>query len=225
MSLTSGRGPLSTRPAGRFSAPLPAGVVYVEPFRRRVRGVDGGRTVIDSERVLLVHRAGHPPSYAIPAGDVHGPPSAPEPEAPGYVSVPWDAVEAWYEEDERVHLHPRNPYHRVDSLRTHRRLRVEVAGVELVDSTQTVAVYETALEPRLYVDREGVRMDLLEKSSSQTYCPYKGTATYWTAVCGDVRVEDVAWTYEDPMPESSAIARLLSFDESRATVRHDLPPG
>ena len=124
-----------------------------------------------------------------------------------------------------MHLHPRNPYHRVDSLRTHRRLRVEVAGVELVDSTQTVAVYETALEPRLYVDREGVRMDLLTKSSSQTYCPYKGTATYWSAVFGDVRMEDVAWSYEDPMPESSAIARLLSFDESRATVRHDLPPG
>ncbi len=225
MSLTSGRGPLSTRPAGRFSAPLPAGVVYLEPFRRRVRGIDNGRTVIDSERVLLVHRAGHPPSYAFPAGDVHGPPNEPEPEAPGYVTVPWDTVAAWYEEDERVHLHPRNPYHRVDSLRTHRRLHVEVAGVELVDSTKTVAVYETALEPRLYVDRDGVRMDLLTKSSTQTYCPYKGTATYWTAAVGDVRVEDVAWSYEDPMPESSAIGRLLSFDESRATVLHDLPPG
>ena len=97
--------------------------------------------------------------------------------------------------------------------------------MELVDSTKTVAVYETALEPRLYVDRDGVRMDLLTRSSSQTYCPYKGTATYWTAAVGDVRVEDVAWSYEDPMPESSAIAQLLSFDESRATVRHDLPPG
>ena len=77
--------------------------------------------------------------------------------------------------------HPRNPYHRVDCLRSRRRLRVEAAGLTLVDTAQTVAVYETALEPRLYVDPGQVRTAVLVPSATQTYCPYKGTATYWNA--------------------------------------------
>ncbi len=43
MSLTTGRGPLSARPAGRFSAPMPDHVAYIEPFRRHVRGIMGAR--------------------------------------------------------------------------------------------------------------------------------------------------------------------------------------
>ena len=118
MSLTTGKGPLSARPAGRFTVPIPEHVAYVEPFRRRVRATKDGRTVIDSERVLLVHRQGRPPTYAFPTGDVEGTPTEPEPEATGYVTVPWNAVDSWFEEDEQVFGHPRNPYHRVDYLRS-----------------------------------------------------------------------------------------------------------
>jgi uncharacterized protein (DUF427 family) len=199
-------------------------VVYVEPFRRRVRGVVGGETVVDSERVLLVHRAGEPPFYVFPADDVHDVAFDTEPEAPGNVRVAWDAVDAWYEEDEQVFLHPRNPYHRIDCVRTSRHLHVEVAGEVLVDTTGTIVLYETALEPRLYVGRDDVRMDLLVPSSTTTYCPYKGTASHWSAVIGDTVVEDVAWSYEDPLPESSAIRGLLSFYDTKATVVHDVPP-
>jgi uncharacterized protein (DUF427 family) len=177
--------------------------------------------VVDSDRVLLVHRPGEPPAYAFPAADVDGAPTVPEAEAAGYVRVPWTAVEAWYEEDEQVSGHPRNPYHRVDCVRTSRRLHVEVAGVTLVDTTETLGVYETALPPRLYVARDAVRMDLLVPSSSTTYCPYKGTASYWSAAAGDVVVEDVAWSYEDPLPESLPLGGLLSFDGARAVVRGD----
>jgi uncharacterized protein (DUF427 family) len=204
---------------------VPDGVAYVEPFRRRVRGVTGGRTLVDSERALLVHRPGEPPAYAFPAADVHGAPAYAVAEAPGHVRVPWEAVEDWYEEDERVFSHPRNPYHRVDCVRTSRRLRVVVGGVVLVDTTETVGVYETALEPKLYVRRDQVRRDLLVPSPTTTYCPYKGTASYWSAVVGDVAVEDVAWSYDDPLPESLPIRALLSFDPARVTVVHDLPPG
>ena len=227
MSLTTGRGPLSGRPAGRFSVPVPDDVVYVEPFRRRVRGVVAGRTLVDSDRALLVHRPGAPPSYAFPLADVaDGAPVDPEPEASGHVRVPWDAVDEWYEEDEKVHGHPRNPYHRVDCVRTRRRLRVEVAGATLVDTDDTLGVYETALEPRLYVRRALVRADLLVPSPTTTYCPYKGTASYWSARVGDVTVDDVAWSYEDPLPESLPLAGMLAFDEARATVDAALPaPG
>jgi len=134
VSLTSGTGPLSARRAGRFTAPVPDGVAYVEPFRRRVRGVHGGRSAVDSERALLVHRPGHPPIWAFPERDVHGVRAVPVPEAPGHVEVPWDAVDAWYQEDDPVFLHAPNPYHRVECVHTSRHVRVEVGGVALVDA-------------------------------------------------------------------------------------------
>jgi uncharacterized protein (DUF427 family) len=223
VSLSTGRGPLSAHPAGRFTAPVPAGVAYIEPLRRRVRATKDGGTVVDSERVLLVHRAGRPPAYAFPAGDVKGLAAEPEPDAPGYVTVAWDAADAWFEEDEQVLGHARNPYHRVDCLRSARRLVVEAAGVTLVDTGTTLAVYETALDPRLYVDPALVRTDLLEASPTRTYCPYKGSASYWHARIGDELLGDVAWSYEDPLPESLPLAHFLSFDETRVSVRHDLP--
>lgn len=223
MSLTTGRGPLSGHPGGRFSKPVPDGLVYVEPFRRRVRGIAGGRTVVDTEGALLVHRPGEPPAFAFPAADVAGVAGEPDPDAPGYVRVDWRAVDEWYEEDERSHGHPRSPYHRIDILRTSRHLRVEVEGEVLVDTTDTVALYETSLDARLYVARDAVRMDLLVPSATTTYCPYKGTASYFDAVIGDTVVRDVAWSYEDPLPESLPITGLLSFYETRTTLVHDLP--
>ena len=84
-------------------------------------------------------------------------------------------------------------------------------------------MYETALEPRLYVDPRHVRIDLLARSASQTYCPYKGTATYWSARVGDAALDDIAWSYEEPLPESQPLRHLLSFDEGRVIVHHDLP--
>jgi uncharacterized protein (DUF427 family) len=188
-----------------------------------VRGVKDGATVIDSERVLLVHRQGCPPSYAFPADDVDGVTAEPERDAPGYVAVSWDAVDAWFEEDEQVLGHPRNPYHRVDCLRSGRSLHVEAAGVTLVDTKETLAVYETALDPRLYVDPRFVRMEYLHRSTTETYCSYKGTATYWNARIGDVRIADVAWSYESPLSESAPLRRFLSFDDGKVTVVDNLP--
>jgi uncharacterized protein (DUF427 family) len=226
VSLTSGRGPLSGRPAGRFSAPVPQGVVYVEPFPRRVRGLVDDAVVVESEQVLLVHRAGSPPTYAFPAEAVLDPslPTTTEPSAEGHVTVPWGAVDAWFEEDEEVFGHPRNPYHRVDCVATSRRLRVEAAGTVVVDSTATTGVYETALAPRLYVDRSEVRGARLVPSSSTSYCPYKGTATWWDLELGDTVVHDAAWSYDDPLPESLPLRGLLGFDEAKVGVTAELPP-
>jgi uncharacterized protein (DUF427 family) len=223
MSLVAGRGPLSEDPAGWFSPELPAAVVYTEPHPRRVQALRDGTTVIDTERALLVHRRNHPLSYAFPAAEVRGLPSEPVAEAPGFVYVPWDAVDTWIEEGRRLVHYPPNPYHRVDCRPTNRRLRVEAAGTTLVDTDDTMIVFETALEPRLYVDPAHVRTDLLRQTDTSTYCNYKGNATYWSAVVGDTVIEDVAWSYDEPLPETMPIKGFLSFDAARADVVAELP--
>jgi uncharacterized protein (DUF427 family) len=225
MSLTSGTGPLSGRRAGRFTAPVPDGVAYVEPFPRRVRGVVGGRTVVDTERALLVHRPGGPPVWAFPTAEVTGGavPSSPVAEAEGHVEVPWAAVDTWLQEEEEVLLHAPNPYHRVEYMRTARRVRASVGGTVLVDAVAAVAVYETALPPRLYVARDDVLAGALVPSPTTSVCPYKGVASWWTVRVGDVETADAAWSYEKPTPEAARIAGLLCFDGARLTVTDDLP--
>jgi uncharacterized protein (DUF427 family) len=229
MSLVAGHGPLSNDPAGWFSPPykpLRADVVYVEPHPRRVQALLGGRTVIDTEHVLLVHRQNRPLSYAFLAHEVQSLPSQPVPadcRAPGFVHVPWDAVDTWLEEGRTLVHYPPNPYHRIDCRPTKRRLRVGVAGTTLVDTDDTVIVFETALQARLYVDPSRVRTDVLRQSDTSTYCNYKGVATYWSAVIGDTVVGDVAWSYPDPPPESLPIKGFLSFDGARAEVVAELP--
>lgn len=223
MSLVAGHGPLSAHPAGWFSSPLPAGLVFVEPHPRRIQALVGGATVIDTEQALMVHRAGHPLSYAFPAGAVGALPHEPVPAAPGYVHVPWEAVDCWLEEGRQLVHYPPNPYHRVDCRPTRRALRVTVSGELLVDTVDTVVVFETALAPRLYVDPARVRTELLRRSASTSYCNYKGEATYWSAIIGATVHEDVAWSYEDPPPETLPIRGFLSFDETRADVVAELP--
>lgn len=223
MTLVAGRGPLSSDPAGWFSPSLPADVTYVEPHPRRVQAFRGEHAVIDTERALLVHRRNRPLSYAFPAEEVRDLPSQPVPEAPGFVHVPWDAVDTWVEEGRTLVHYPPNPYHRIDCRPTARRLRVQVAGTTLVDTDDTLIVFETALEPLLYVDPSRVRTDLLRRTDTSTYCNYKGVATYWSAAIGDTVVDDVAWSYPDPPPESLPIKGFLSFDATRADVLAELP--
>ncbi len=135
--------------------------------------------------------------------------------------MPWDAVDTWLEEGRPPLVHyPPNPYHRVDCRPTGRRLRVTVAGEVLVDTDDTVIVFETALAPRLYVAPEHVRTDLLRQTATSSYCNYKGGyATYWAAG----GVDDVAWSYGDPLPETSTIQGYFSFDADRAEVTAQLP--
>jgi uncharacterized protein (DUF427 family) len=215
MSLTAARGPLGPNPAGKM----------IPPHSRRVQGVVDGRNVIDTERALLVHRAGHPLSYAFPDNEIGRLPSEPLSEVPGFVTVPWGAVDAWFEEGRQLVHYPPNPYHRVDCRSTSRRLRVEVAGTVLVDTRDTVILFETALAPKLYVSPALVGANLLRPSETASYCNYKGDATYWSAVIDDIVFEDVAWSYEDPLPESSSIKGFLSFDQTRAHVEAELPAG
>ena len=197
----------------------------MEPHPRRVVAEVDGRVVLDTERAVLVHRPGRPLAYAFPADVVGGLPHEPEPEAPGFVQVPWGAVDAWFEEGRRLRHYPPNPYHRVDGRPTRRRLRVEVDGTVLVDTDDTMILFETSLPPRLYVAPDHVRTELLHRTDTSTYCNYKGDAPYWAADIDGRTIDDVAWSYDDPLPESLPIAGMLSFDDTKVSVTADLPVG
>ncbi len=223
MTLSAARGPLGAEPAGWFSSPVPDDLVYVEPHARRVVAKREGKTVIDTERALIVHRRNSPLSYVFPVALLEGLPFDAEPEAPGYGRVPWDAVDEWFEEGRKLVHYPPNPYHRVDCRPTTRRLRVRVGDAVLVDTDDTVIVFETALAPKLYVAARHVRTDLLVLSDTVTYCNYKGYTRYWSYRNGDVAVDDVAWSYDDPLAESQVIGGMFSFEPARVTLDAELP--
>jgi len=223
MTLTSARGPLGPDPAGRFIPAIAPGTVLVEPHQRRVQAFVGDHAVIDTERALLVHRPGHPPAYAFDPADVDGVGATPHPFAPGHVEVAWDAVDRWVEEG-RVAVHyPPNPYHRIDCRATGRRLQVAAGERSVVDTTDTVGVFETALAPVLYVDRTHLAGRLVP-TSTRTYCSYKGWASYWTIRFDDgPTLRDACWSYEDPFAEAEPIRGLLAFDSTVVTVDADVP--
>lgn len=136
----------------------------------------------------------------------------------GYVRVEWDSVR-WFEEDEQIVGHPRNPYVRVDALRSHRHVRVELDGTVLADTHSPVLLFETGLPTRYYVDRTDVRFDALVPSDTETLCPYKGTTSeYWSVRAGADVHPDLAWTYAYPLPAVSAIAGLIAFYDEKVDV-------
>ena len=74
------------------------------------------------------------------------------------IRLVWDAMDGWFEEDEEVYTHPRDPYIRVDILATSRRVRVELDGVILAESTNARVLFETGLPPRWYLPKTDLRL-------------------------------------------------------------------
>ena len=138
-----------------------------------------------------------------------------------HVRIEWDALDAWFEEEVEVFIHPRSPYARIDALPTSRHVRVLVDGEVMADSRRAVILFETGLPPRYYLPKTDVRMDLLSPSDTSTGCPYKGFARYWDATVGDTTHRDLVWGYPTPLPESEAIAGLVSFYNEKVVIEVD----
>lgn len=130
----------------------------------------------------------------------------------GTARFEWDALDAWFEEDEEVFVHPRNPYTRVDSLRSTRHVAVELDGVVLAESRSPVLLFETGLPTRYYLDPTAVDFSRLVPNATRTACPYKGRTTrYWDARVGDTVVPDAAWAYDFTTAALQPIAGLVAF--------------
>jgi uncharacterized protein (DUF427 family) len=139
----------------------------------------------------------------------------------GLVRLDWAAMEEWLEEDEPVYTHPRNPYTRIDVLASSRHVRVVVGGETVAESRQPRILYETGLLPRYYLPLSDVRMDLLRPSDTQTHCPYKGTAAYWSVQAGGRLRKDLVWIYRTTLPESQKVAGLACFYTERVELYVD----
>ena len=217
----------------------------VEPTARRIR-VRLGRTLIaDSTRAQLLIQIGPErlPTYFLPLDDVQPGALVDEtddgwsvvagqrrvagaaskntefPQLAGHVTFSWSELD-WYEEDEQVFAHARPPNHRVDALRSSRRVEVYIKGERVANSARPVVLFETWLPTRFYLPYEDLRMDLLTASNTISYCPYKGRARYWS----HPEVPDVAWSYPDPIPENPKIRELVSFYNEKVDMVIDGVP-
>jgi uncharacterized protein (DUF427 family) len=143
----------------------------------------------------------------------------------GLVRFEWDAFDAWFEEDEEVFVHPRNPYARVDALRSARPVRVSLDGVVLAESPGPVMLFETGLPTRYYLDRTAVNFAALERTGTVTQCPYKGRTTdYWSVRTPQGVHSDLAWSYSFPLAAVQTIAGLVCFYNEKVDIELDGRP-
>ena len=140
-----------------------------------------------------------------------------DPDLAPYVVLDFHAFDAWYEEDERIVAHPRDPYHRVDIRRGSRHVRVELDGTLLAESTRPHLVFETSLATRFYVPREDV-VRPLAATDHHTRCAYKGEAAFVSLELDGGARSDLAWTYVRPLPEAAELEGLVAFFDEKADV-------
>ena len=230
MALTMRTSPLGPTPAGRFNFAFdrPEPLLYLEPVPMRLRAIAGGETVADSRRAMLLHESGRLPVYWFPRGDVTEaqlPPGAlQEPFdalLEGYVSLAWDAMDEWFAEDEQLFGHPKDPYSRIDALKTTRHVRVSLDGELLADTRRSTMLLETALPPRFYIPLADVRAELLVPSPHRSRCAYKGSAAYWHVRVHDRVEEDLVWSYPAPERDAEPVRDLLCFFNERVDLELD----
>ena len=170
--------------------------------------------------------------YTVSVGDARAEDAAwrhPDPPASagflgGLIAFDWDAMDAWFEEDQEVVVHPKDPYHRVDVLRTSRLVRVRVDDVLLAETRRARMLLETGLPPRYYIPPEDVAMEHLEPSDTHTRCPYKGVASYYSVRTDTGLHRDLVWYYPSADAEVARIQGLLAFYNERVDIELDGEP-
>jgi uncharacterized protein (DUF427 family) len=141
-----------------------------------------------------------------------------DPDLADHLALDLSAMDAWFEEDDEVFIHPRDPFHRVEVRASSRRVVVSVAGTVLAETGRPLLLFETGLPSRFYLAAADVRWDLLEPSAKRTGCPYKGEAVYWSARIGGRIRDDLAWSYLDPLPDVARIRGRIAFFNERVDL-------
>jgi uncharacterized protein (DUF427 family) len=131
-----------------------------------------------------------------------------------HVIIDFDAMDEWFEEDERNLGHPRDPFHRIEIVHSSRSVRVERDGELLAASTRPYLLFEAPLPVRYYLPPEDVSEGILHPSSTRTLCAYKGQATYWSMRDAD----DIAWSYPEPLREAAEVTDRIAFFNERVDI-------
>ena len=133
------------------------------------------------------------------------------PELRGLVAFYWGKMDHWYEEDEEIFVHLRDPYKRIDTTLSSRHVQVRLGSETVADTKRAIFLFETGMPTRYYIPKEDVRSDLLTPSELKTACPYKGTAQYYSITVAGKLFENIVWIYPEPVPECPKIKNLLCF--------------
>ncbi|KAI0424279.1 DUF427-domain-containing protein [Xylaria sp. FL1042] len=231
----------------------PVKILPAAPKRVRVRL--GGEYVADSTNAVYVWEHAYYPTYYVPRTSfAEGALAYPDaPAEQGYslgvlsagdastdrvivfrggvladlVRVEFGTVDAWFEEDVRVDVHPKDPFKRVDVVFSSRPVRVLVHGIEVARAESCFHLYETGLPVRFYLPATAVRAELLRDSATVTACPYKGEANYYDVVVqgaeggGEKELKDVVWYYKNPKMECAGIAGCLCFYNEKVEIELD----
>ena len=128
-----------------------------------------------------------------------------------YMAFYWNKINHWYEEDEEVFVHARDPFRRVDCLPSSRRVQVLVDGEMVADSRRGIFLFETGMPTRQYLPIADTRLDMLSPSRYISRCPYKGIASYYHLTVSGKRHENLVWYYPDPVHEAVRIKGLVCF--------------
>jgi uncharacterized protein (DUF427 family) len=133
------------------------------------------------------------------------------------VAFAWRSMDAFYEEDDRIVGHAADAYHRIDIRSTSRHLVVRDGDRVVADTRRPLALYESGFAPRWYVERDDVDGSALDAVDGQTFCPYKGLASYY-----DIGARKrAAWSYTNAWPEVARVSNLVSFEPDKIDVLLD----
>jgi uncharacterized protein (DUF427 family) len=133
------------------------------------------------------------------------------------VAFAWPAMDAFYEEDERILGHAADSYHRIDIRQSSRNLVVSHRDRVVADTKRPMVLYESGFAPRWYVPRADIDESALTVVEHQTFCPYKGICNYYDI--GDAGLG--AWSYRAPFSEVGRISGLVSFEPEVVSVQLD----
>jgi len=197
-----------------FAALRPAAVVEV-PSIEEVSFQDSP-PVLDPNHPFVIHTA---PGRALTVNAESGSREAAafrlaDPDLAGYIVLDFDAFQ-WWEEDDPIVGHPRDPFHRIDIRHSSRPVRVSHGDVLLAESTNSMMLFEGAFPmARHYLPRADVRVDL-RPGTANTTCAYKGPATHYSVVVDGQELENIAWSYEDPLDDATLIKGHICFYQER----------
>jgi uncharacterized protein (DUF427 family) len=138
-------------------------------------------------------------------------------ELQGRVAFAWPAMDAFYEEDERVLGHAADSYHRIDIRQSSRQLVVRHRDRIVADTKRPIVLYESGFAPRWYVTRADIDKSVLKPVEHQTFCPYKGPCRYYDI--GDAHL--AAWSYRDAYSQVGRISDLVSFEPDIVPIQLD----